>query len=196
MSDHPPVGFTSPGDPPPPQGRAPAARPARKPILRLVQKFWKDCTEPTPAPDRPEPPEVPEVPDHPEEPVTPVIAPVTPVTSGNGLAGNPPVIAGNPPVIPPQPPEIIRIEATNDPQTWLFSTIPAPIGIEGIIKAASSKEAIQKVSQAIRGLQLRCNPPDGLVCLALLVNPESLVAATRMTPDVDGEREVCNAKIV
>jgi hypothetical protein len=101
--------------------------------------------------------------------------------------------AAQPP--PPPPPQIIRIEATKEPDVWLFSTIPSPIGIEGMVRAPSRTEAVQAISQTIRGLSIRTRS-EGMISLALLVDPEALVGATRMTPDMDGEREVCNAQVV
>jgi hypothetical protein len=100
----------------------------------------------------------------------------------------------SPPPTPP-PPQLIRIEATKEPDVWLFSTIPSPIGIEGMVRAPSRPEAMQAISQAIHGLSIRTRS-EGMISLALLVDPTALVGATRMTPDMDGEREVCNAKIV
>ena len=183
---YPPVGFKSPDGAQPPQqpgSPAPAGRPAGKPILRLVQKFWHACTT---------------------APATPQAATVI---GGDPtvIGGDPPVIAGDPTVISPptevispptRPAEVIRIEAAKQAGTWLFSTIPAPIGIEGMVTARDANEAIRKVSQAIRSLSVLCKHPDGLVSLALLVDPSALVSSTRMTPDIEVEKEGQHAQVV
>ena len=147
-----PVGFKSPdGAQPPPQPSDPAPpKPAPRPILRLVQKFWRAGT--------------------------------TKVTTK--VPQQSPITTPTPPDIPPPPPpeDTIRIEASKDPETWLFSTIPDPIGIEGMVRALDREEAFQKVTEAVRQLSLRCKT-DEIISMALLVNQEALVAATRMTPD-------------
>jgi hypothetical protein len=171
LNPHPPVGFVAPASPPqatPATAKKEDAKPRGNPILHLAQKFWPQTAQKPGQAGPPSPPEV---------------APIAPPKPA------PPVPQ------PSNPPEVIRIEATKEPGTWTFSTPASPIGIEGMVRAASPRDAIQTVSEAIRGLRLLCNSPEGLVSLALLVDPAALVANTILTPDIRADKEGQNGQV-
>jgi hypothetical protein len=57
-----------------------------------------------------------------------------------------------------------------------------------MVRAPSRPAAVQIISQAIRELSIRTRS-EGMISLALLVDPTALVDATKMTPDIEEESE-------